>query len=298
MKPLPTLAALGTGLLAAAAWPAEPQVIAVRPLATAPAVDGDLKEWGREGWTRVPIKPAIDRADRAKLGLDGEDRNRTGSIVVEIKAGVADARLFLAARWPDDAADTDYKGWEWAGSRYVEGKRRDDMFAVRFHLDGDFDRSMLSAKTYRVDVWQWSAGRSNPGGFADDAVHLLTTRLVENAAEFQVAGIGTVYVKRQRDEGSPAYKLVRPPKAQAAERLPAIETATPSGSAADVAGKGAWKAGHWQLELARTLATGNADDVAFKPGLRILGQIAVWNRASDDHKSISEPLMFDFSGLK
>lgn len=289
----------GLALIAGAAWAADaPQTVPVRALAAAPAVDGDLKEWGREGWIRVPVKPAVDKNERSKFGLAAEDHNRTGSITVELKAGVAGDRLYVAARWADDAADTDYKGWEWNGTRYVEGKRRDDMFALRFHLDGDFDRSMLSSKSYRVDVWQWSAGRSNGAGVADDYVHMLSTKVIENAAEFEVAGIGTVYIKRQRDEGSPSYKVLRPPRTKGPDKLPSVEATPPAGSAADVAAKGQWKAGHWQLELSRAMNTGNGDDVAFKPGARLTGQIAVWNRASDEHKSVSEPLQFDFSSIK
>ena len=44
--------------------------------------------------------------------------------------------------------------------------------------------------------------------------------------------------------------------------------------------------------------TGNADDIAFKAGLKVIGQIAVFNRGSDENKSVSEPLLFDFSAAK
>lgn len=54
----------------------------------------------------------------------------------------------------------------------------------------------------------------------------------------------------------------------------------------------------WQLEFGRALVTGQADDVPFKPGEKLLGQMAVFNRGSAEHKSVSEPLLFDFSALK
>jgi hypothetical protein len=49
--------------------------------------------------------------------------------------------------------------------------------------------------------------------------------------------------------------------------------------------------------MSRALLTGNADDAGFKPGQKLLGQIAVFNRSSDEHKSISEPLLFDFGAI-
>lgn len=294
-------AALAVGLAAAAqqglaADP--PQVVKVAVLAEAPVVDGNLAEWDAAGWTKVAIKPAVDKTERVRLGLEGEDRNYTGSVTVQLKAGVAKGRLYLAARWPDDAPDTEHKGWEWSGGRYVEAKKREDMFAVRFHLDGDYDRTMLTAKSYRVDVWLWSAARTNPLGLAEDTVHAISTREIENAAEYVVPGIGTVYIKKQRDAGAPLYKVLRPPKEKGAAHLPSVEVAaSASGSVADVAAKGVWKAKFWNLELSRSLATGNADDVSFKPGQKLLGQIAVFNRGSEEHKSVSEPLLFDFGDI-
>lgn len=291
---------LGAALAAASlqAVAQAPQVVKVVALAEAPAVDGNLAEWEGAGWTKVTVKPAVDKAERARMGLEGEDRNYTGTLTVQLKAGVAKGRLYLAARWPDDAADSEHKGWEWLGGRYAEGKKREDMFAVRFHLDGDYDRTMLTTKSYRVDVWLWSSARTNPLGLAEDMQHSISTREIENAAEYAVPGIGTVYIKKQRDAGAPLYKTIRPPKEKGAAHLPSVELASSaSGSVADVAAKGVWKAKFWNLELSRALVTGNADDVSFKPGQKLVGQIAVFNRGSDEHKSVSEPLQFDFGDL-
>lgn len=278
---------------------APPQLIPVSVLAKAPTVDGNFSEWGRDGWQIVPVTPAVGPNERAKFGLEGEDRNQTGTIAVELKAGVAAGRFYLAARWPDNAADTVYRGWEWTGARYVESKVRDDMFAVRFHMDGDYDRTMLSDKTYRVDLWLWSAGRSNLLGLAEDMWHEVSTRNIENAAEYAVQGIGTVYIKKHRDAGEPLYKIVKPPKTQGPDRIDSVElNPKASGSAADVQAKGVWKGGFWHLEMSRKMNTGAADDRTFSPGTKVTGQIAVFNRASDEHKSISEPLVFDFSAIR
>lgn len=293
------LAALCLSWGCAVAADAPPQGVPVLVLPAAAVVDGDLKEWGKDGWIKVPIKPTLEKSERAKYGLEGEGRNFTGSIEVMLKAGVAQGRFFIAVRWPDDKPDTDYKGWEWSGTKYVEGKKRDDMFAVRFHLNGDYDRSMLSGKNYRADVWLWSAARSNPAGYAEDMMHIISGKSIENAAEYETVDSGTVYIKKNRDAGNPMYKTTRPPKVKEDEKLPSFELATnASGSIADVAAKGVWKEGYWHLEFARKLETGNPDDAGFKPGKKLLGQIAVFNHSADENKSISEPLLFDFSAIK
>jgi hypothetical protein len=275
---------------------APPQVVAVSRLAAAPQLDGSLADWPKDGWSALKVAPAVAGGEREKFGLDPEDRNVTGTLNVELRAGVFGDRFYLAVRWPDDAADTEYKGWEWAGNKYVEGKRRDDAFALRFHLSGDYDRTMLSAKSYIADVWFWSAARTNPTGYAEDWTHQVSTRMIEDAAEYAVKGVGTVFIKKLRDSGSGPYKPLPRPKDKAGERLPSFEVLkSPAGSIADVTAKGRWAAGKWSLELSRKLDTGHADDAAFAAGKKLLGQIAVFNRAADENKSVSESLLFDFT---
>ena len=58
------------------------------------------------------------------------------------------------------------------------------------------------------------------------------------------------------------------------------------GSVADVSAKGAWRNGAWHLEFSRALNTSNSDDVVFKSGLKLLGQIAVFGPA---HRAAAVP---------
>jgi len=286
-------------LTVSAQTPPAPQLVPVLNLAAAPKVDGELGEWGSDGWVKVPVKPALEREDRAKYGLDpAGERNTTGKLTVELKAGVAAGRLYIAVRYPDDGADTQHKEWSWRGEKYQRENQLEDMFAVRFHLAGDFDRTMLSTKDYKVDVWLWSAARTNPAGVAEDMTHHITTKVQESAAEYQVKDGPVIYISKRRDEGSAPYEMLPRPKENKGDKLPSFEIGKPAGSAADVAAKGVWKAGYWRLEFGRALITGNADDVAFKPGTRLNGQIAVFNKAAAEHKSVSEPLLFDFSAVK
>lgn len=285
--------------LSFAALADQPLVIPVAVLGSAPKVDGDLGEWGSAAWIKVPITAALPKADRAKYGLEpNDDRNQTGDQTVQMKAGVAGDRLFIAFKYPDSSADSTPKLWEWQGSKYVEGKQREDMMALRFHMSGDFDRSMLTTKDYRVDVWLWSAARTNSTGVAEDLMHHITGKMLESAAEYESPDKKTIYIKKTRDTGEAAYKLLPRPRKKEADTLPTFEFSPSSGSAADVAAKGQWKAGNWQLEFSRAMSTGNADDVVFKPGQKVLGQIAIFNQGYAEHKSVSEPLMFDFSAVK
>lgn len=288
---------LGTSLAAFGQQP--PPSIPVTPLGAAPRIDGELGEWGSAGWVKLPVNPALDKSERAKFGLDpNDDKNQTGSLMVQIKAGVHGDRLYIALRYPDSSEDSLARQWEWRGEKYVEGKQREDMLALRFALGGDFDRSMLSNKDYTVDVWLWSAARTNPSGLAEDMTHHVTTKMIESAAEYEAPGNQTIYIKKLRDAGNPPYKLLPKPRDHKGDKLPMFELGTSSASAADVAAKGRWRSGHWQLEFARALNTGHADDVAFKAGHKTLGQIAVFNQGYAEHKSVSEPFVLDFSALK
>jgi hypothetical protein len=286
-------------VMSLAAQAQQPLLIPVTPLGSAPKVDGDLSEWGSAGWIKVAIMPALEKADRAKYGMDpSDDKNQTGSLTLQMKAAVVGDKFFVALKYPDSSEDIAAKQWEWRGEKYVEGKQREDMLALRFHMSGEFDRTMLSSKDYTVDLWLWSAARTNPSGLAEDMTHHITTKMLESAAEYESTDKKTIYIKKSRDAGNASYRLLPRPKENKGEKLPSFELTSSSGSAADVSAKGRWKAGHWQLEFARELNTGHADDAVFKPGQKVIGQIAVFNQGYAEHKSVSEPLTFDFSAVK
>jgi hypothetical protein len=275
-----------TLVLAPALALAEPQIVPVVPLASEPAVDGVLDEWPGE-WLRIPIDSAVE----------DDEKNRAGAIEVLLKAGIANGRIYVAARWPDSDASVEYRRWVKRGKKHRRSKTRDDMFALRFHMSGDYDRTMISEKAYRVDVWVWSAGRSNPAGYAEDYSHAITTDVVDDAAEYELPGGATVYITKAKDAGDPIFSYVKPAKDAKEKELPSVVWgAAPSGSMADVKAKGVWSDGTWSLEMGRALDTGHADDVKLSPGQEILGQIAVFDRSNAEHKSVSEPLAFRIGG--
>ncbi|MBF0439985.1 MAG: hypothetical protein HQL93_12820 [Magnetococcales bacterium] len=264
---------------------APPLPIPVTPLSVAPVVDGVLDEWGKEGWVEVVINPAVkDDPDHA-----------VGPSKVQMKAGRAGERIYFAARWSDEQADVEYRPWKWVGKQYKRGKQRDDMFIVRFDMGGDYDSCMLSKKEYKVDLWQWSAGRSNLAGLAEDFTHIISTNPVENAAEYEHPEGGMVYIRKIRDEGELFYETVEAGKEKTEETLPGIKmVGAGSGSLIDVSAKGLWKDGFWNLELSRKLDTGHADDVKLTGLKEIKGAIAVFNKGFAEHKSVSDTLVFVF----
>ena len=190
------------GLLAwsATAMAQDLELVTVARLPAAPTLDGMLDEWGDDGWQTIKIKPAVRN----------DAKNRTGELDVQIKTGVANEMFYFAARWPDTKADTEYKPWEWKRNKYKRGKDRDDMFALRFDLEGDYNRCMVADADYKVDIWLWSAGRSDPAGLADDMWQQMSTSMLDNAAEHKSPSGRTVYIRKVRDGGNPIYRNTRP----------------------------------------------------------------------------------------
>jgi hypothetical protein len=274
-------------LLISGSLAAAPQSISVATGGDAPKIDGDTSEWV-DGWTTVHIIPAVA----------GDKDNDTGEIDVQINARVVGDQFYMAARWPDPEESRDYQPWEKKGSKYKrDRKERDDMFAVRFHLGGEYDACMVSRTNYDVDVWLWSAGRSDVVSRADDMSHKISLDIIENAAEAKHADGHTVYIKKSYDDGERGYDRTDKPEKGSGDRLPGIHAAkAPSGGVADVEAKGVWSGGEWHLEMKRVLKTGAADDVDLSSVARLLGAIAVFNEGYSDHKSVSEELLFEFSG--
>lgn len=263
------------------------QAISVTSPASAPTIDGDLSDWSGD-WITVPIKVA----------LEGDKKNRTGALDVEFQASVVGDRFFVAARWPDKKENRIYKPWVWAKKKYKRGKDREDMFAVRFDMGGDYNSCMISEADYDVDVWLWSAARTDPNNYASDMWHKITLNPIEDAAEYESDSGKVVYIKKGADEGRRGYKnkKVKKRKEFQGDELPSIDISKPpSGSVADVSAKGVWKEGFWHLELSRKLNTGHNDDVVLEGVKTIQGQIAVFNKGFAEHKSVSEPLDFTFN---
>lgn len=284
------LAALGLASSASAEM-AEPRDLVVQKLASAPTIDGDLSEWG-SAWEVIPVDEAIE----------ADNKNRVGKIDVEVQFGVAGDELYFAARWPDATESRDYKPWSWKKSRklYKRGKNRDDMFALRFDMGGDFRTCMIEKANYDVDVWLWSAGRSDQVNYATDGWHRISFDPIADAAEYEMDDGTVIYIKKQSDDGQAGFENNKPKRKKfQGDELPGVNiVGDPRGSVGDVAAKGVWKDGYWHLEMKRKLDTGHSDDVSLKGIDGIRSQIGVFDQGFAEHKSVSGELRLDFTGVR
>jgi len=261
----------------------EPLTLSPGVSASAPVVDGNISDWDSSLFTTIAITPAIDE----------DTNNNLGEINAELAVLVANQHLYVAVKWPDPTESTEYRPWEWKGSKYRKGKDRDDMLAFRLEFSGEYDRSMLTKSIYMADVWVWSAARSNPAGYADDYLHTITTEYIENAAEYELDDGTIIYIDRSFDAGDKGYQNFKPDlKVKTETKVSSLEiTSAQSRSAADVTAKGVWQDGFWVVEMSRALDTGNTDDKALISGQKVLSQIAIFEAINAEHKSISEPIL-------
>ncbi|WP_210395517.1 ethylbenzene dehydrogenase-related protein [Motiliproteus sediminis] len=281
------VAALGLASSAVAEM-AAPRDLVVQKMTTAPVIDGNLSEWG-SAWELIPVDEAIE----------GDNKNRLGKVDVELQVAVAGDEIFVAARWPDKSESRAYKPWSWkkARKRYSRGKDRDDMFALRFDMGGDFRTCMIEKANYDVDVWLWSAGRSDQVNYATDGWHRISFELQMDAAEYEMDDGTVIYIKKQSDEGQAGFENNKPKRKEfEGDELPGVElVGEPRGSIGDVAAKGVWKDGYWHLEMKRKLDTGHSDDVSLAGIDSIRSQIGVFDQGFAEHKSVSGELRLDFT---
>ena len=257
----------------------EPPVVSV-----APKIDGDLSDWQPGEFHTIPVSSAIT----------DDEKNRVGESNIDLAMRIVGDRIFFAARWADSSESLVYRPWIWRGTRYRRGSTQDDKIALRFEISGEYNRSMIVDADYVVDVWVWSSARSNLIGIAEDQIHTISTKPIENAPEYESENGTIIFIDRIGDSGVQGFASKKPAsrKVKTESRLPSIEVVgSAQGSIADVSAKGVWKDGFWTTEFSRKLDTGNSDDRAFTSGDQIHFQLAVFDEGYEEHKSISEPAL-------
>ncbi|HIG40866.1 MAG: ethylbenzene dehydrogenase-related protein [bacterium] len=215
----------------------------------APTIDGKIDGlWQLATPLVVSVREAIGGADARQ---------------VIMRALYTDEQLFILAEWSDTTLSDmrDPFIWNAALKQYEKPSKPDDQFAIEFPIDGDFEVNMLTTDgEFTADVWHWKAGRSNPGGWADDKRHLIRKQLVKGGREYALGGHETVYIARPMDEGTPAYVRKEKPAGFETEVVNSFGFQQASGSVADVRAKGVHSKSGWTLELARKFDTGHDDD--------------------------------------
>lgn len=270
--------------------------VPVVKLAKAPTIDGNVADWRAEGaqWLKLPTtSPSF-------MDGPGEQAPTSGNFnpSPEIMAGVFGDRIFFALRWQDDRADTVYRKWVLQNGKYRRDQKLDDMAALRFHTAGTFSECMLSGDVYKVDVWRWSAGRSQLAGIADDMQHAFSLTAIDDAAVYQTER-GTLYIRKTMDAGDAGWNVTpAPPKDSTGVHEGISVNGRASGSRGDVRAFGEWRDGVWTLELERKLDTGDPDDIRFVPGRAVTGQLALFNPGYHMQKQVTPSLQFEISGRK
>ena len=243
--------------------PVELQLTSVRVEET-PEIDGDP---GDNVWSRARTITTFDYSSQRAIVL---------------RSVHTDRELFLLASYRDDAPSETHKTWQWDETEavYKQMLDREDMLVLKWSLTGnDAHLAFRDAEPHRADVWFWKAHRTNPTGFADDKLQLLSVEPSRRAKPVSSPRFGELYLQRLGDAGRPAYEerfFFESRGRFAAKYYPQI----PEGSRGDIRAKGVWSQGHWTIELARLFDTGHDDDVRFEPGGSYLFAAACYEMAA------------------
>jgi Ethylbenzene dehydrogenase. len=199
---------------------------------------------------------------------------------VVLRALHTDDTLYVLAQWPDDTKSDMRDPYIWNESKkdYDRPSKPDDQFSLEFPMSGEFNIRMLTlVHEYTADVWHWKAGRGNPVGWVDDKRHIISQKPMKNGVEYLMGGHGTVYIARLMDEGTPSYSLKSKPESFEDTIVDSFEQRQPSGSLADIQGKGIHDGKSWTLEMSRKFNTGHDDDAPIDPAKENICAIAILN---------------------
>ena len=239
-----------------------------------PTIDGKIDEiWDLAKPLTVMVREAIGGHD---------------PFPVILHALHTDDTFYVLAQWPDSTKSNmrDPYVWNAEVEEYERPSKPDDQFALEFPMRGEFNISMLTTVyEYTADVWHWKAGRGNPIGWVDDKRHIISQKPIQGGRQYNMGGRGKVYIARLMDEGQSSYSLLPEPTEFKSEVVDSFEPRQPSGSLADVRGKGHHDGAKWTLEISRKFTTGHNDDAVIDPNkdntcaIAVLNDELYWNHA-------------------
>lgn len=212
-------------------------------------------------------KPIIDGNDLDACWANAPaitTHDKVSEIDITLKALYTDEHVFFLVSFPDQDESRTHKSWVWDKNVgfYKTGPDREDTFVFKWNMEAEsIDLSVHADNPYRADVWFWKACRTDPAGFADDKMQILSSLKVEKSFMLTSKSGATMYLIRQGDKGTAAFKTKMISEYQG-DIVNRFAYQQPIGSCADVKAKGIWKNGRWTIEFARALVTGH-DDVQF-----------------------------------
>jgi len=143
-------------------------------------------------------------------------------------------------------------------------------------------------------------------GWVDDKWHVVSSTPLPKAQGLAKKGGGNnyqeyvlgkhakVYIARLMDSGTPSYRALPLPKAFQGDIEDSFEPCEPSGSVADVRGKGRHDGKVWTLEMTRRFDTQHEDDAVLDPTKPISCAIAVLDDELYWNHYVSPPITLTF----
>ncbi|MBU0729008.1 MAG: hypothetical protein KKE17_09825 [Proteobacteria bacterium] len=225
------------------------QTLVSAKISTVPIIDGKAED---DAWA---VAKAITTHDMV-ADLD-----------IIIKSVYTDEQIFFLVTFADADESRLHRSWKWDKTKqlYGMGPDREDIFVLKWNLSQHpVDLSIYADNPYTADIWFWKACRTDPQGYADDKIQVLSSE-PQNKAEDVFSKSGkTMFLLRTGDQGKSTYKSTILLDYQG-DIVPQFTYRQPTASRADVQAKGIWANGRWTLEFARKLNTRHLDDIQFTP---------------------------------
>lgn len=184
-----------------------------------------------------------------------------------LKAVYTDSEIFFLVSYPDaDRSDT-HKTWEWDkdDEMYKTGPDREDAFVFKWNMEDRLvDLSLKSEDDYKSDIWFWKSCRTDPVGYSDDKLDMVSSFEIKNSMVLTGKNGKKMYLLRNKDGGTTAFTDTLYTD-YINDQMPGFTVAEPTGSSADIKAKGVWAEGKWTIEFRRALKTGNDDDIQLDP---------------------------------
>lgn len=246
-----------------------------------PILDGRDLEWEEVPEAVVPLWPTVER----------DPDNHLGPVDLHLKAGIYEGVLYLRLRWPDPLPNATHLSWVWDFTRnsYRPGTDLEDRLALRFGWGEGFSACPLAGSPHRADLWLWRAARSNPVGYAMDAVQVVSDSPLNDGHPWRLPDGSVRWLAFRLDEGED-FTYTKTYSGYRGDIVPQFivkKAEKLSGSRMDVEAKGIWLDGFWTLEMARGLDTASPDDVPFRRGEVVELSISAANQGEGAHESVS-----------
>jgi hypothetical protein len=289
-----------------------------------PPADLDDPVWERSREIRIPVKGRGAFSDEEGI--------------VRTRALYTADTLYFLFRWEDSTRSTVKQSWVYDEGGWRHMKGNEDRLAVLFeitrirhfatrgcavtcHSPADLPREQWRLATRspeeKGDLWHWTAARSAPYNYADDA---WLTVAGNPSGSYRETGRRKDWgeggdVRNQTPDGTRPLYMPDPKITPTApgfllfeETVPISNSTTfrpgdvlpfrlprkPSGSRFDVKVMSRYANGEWSVMLYRRLNTGHEDDVVFLPTRNYSFAIAVFDDSGADHSKATLPLTLEF----